>query len=107
MTAQAPVGCVIRQWKGVVKPGRDGDYLRHLHQETLPSLQRLAGFVSATVLRRDVEDGTEFEVMTAWRSLDSIEAFAGNDVTIAVVPAAAQAMMVRYDDRAVHYTVVL
>src|SRR5205823_4449490 len=96
-------GFVIRQWKGVVKPGHDGDYLRHLREETLPSLQRLAGFVSATVLRRDVEDGVEFEVMTVWRSLDAIEAFAGADIGVAVVPAAAQAMMVRYDDRALHY----
>ena len=106
MTSHA-AGYVVRQWKGVVKPGRDGDYLRHLREETLPSLQRLAGFVSATVLRRDVDDGVEFEVMTAWRSLDAIKAFAGDDVTMAVVPPAAQAMMLRFDDRAVHYTVAL
>ncbi len=45
-------------------------------------------------------------VTTMWRSLDAIKAFAGDDITTAVVPPAAQALMVRYDDRAVHYEIV-
>ena len=94
---------VLRQWRGVVKPGLAEDYLRHLHQETLPALARLAGFITVTIARREVEDGTEFQVTTVWRSLDAIKAFAGDDVTAAVVPPAAAALMVRYDDRAVHY----
>ncbi len=39
--------------------------------------------------------------------MDAIEAFAGQDITKAVVPPAAQALMVRYDDRAVHYEMVV
>ena len=97
---------VIRQWKGLVKPGLAEKYIRHLHEETLPSLRAIPGFVYANILRREVPDGTEFEVVTAWRSLDAIKAFAGEDITIAVVPPAAQKLMVRYDDRAVHYDVV-
>jgi heme-degrading monooxygenase HmoA len=97
---------VLRQWRGVVKPGRADEYIRHLRSETLPALSRLAGFVDATILRREVEDGTEFQVTTVWRSVEDIKAFAGDDVTQAVVPPAAQAMMVRYDDRAAHYEIV-
>jgi hypothetical protein len=97
---------VLRQWRGVVKPGRAEDYLRHLHEETLPALARLAGFITVTIARREIEDGTEFQVTTVWRSLDDIRAFAGDDVTAAVVPPAAAALMVRYDDRAVHYEIV-
>jgi heme-degrading monooxygenase HmoA len=104
--ASRPAGAISRQWKGVVKPGRDGDYLAQLQRETLPKLGRLDGFVTASILRRDVEDGTEFQVTTLWRSIDAIEAFAGADVTLAVVPPAARALMVRYDERAVHYEIV-
>jgi heme-degrading monooxygenase HmoA len=100
------VGGVVRQWKGVVKPGLAGRYLQHLHEETLPSLSRLDGFTGVTILHRSVEDGTEFQVSTIWRSLEVIKAFAGEDVTRAVVPPAAQALMVRFDDRAVHYEFV-
>jgi len=106
LTAHAVSAGVARQWKGVVKPGLATQYLTHLRQETLPALVRLDGFLTATIARRDVHDGTEFQVTTYWRSLDAIKAFAGDDVTRAVVPAAAQALMVRYDERAVHYDVV-
>ena len=97
---------VIRQWKGVVKPGLADEYVRHLREETLPSLRRIDGFVHADILRRDVEDGTEFQVATIWRSFDAIKAFAGDDISLAVVPPAAQKLMVRYDDRAAHYELV-
>jgi ATP-dependent Clp protease ATP-binding subunit ClpC len=97
---------VARQWRGVVKPGRADAYLTHLQQETVPSLRRIAGFSHVAIMRREVEDGTEFQVTTYWQSLDAIEAFAGDDVTHAVVPPSAQALMVRYDERSVHYDLV-
>lgn len=97
---------LARQWKGVVKPDLAVDYIRHLQTETLPGLRRLKGFAGASVMQRRVEDGTEFQVTTYWHSLDAIRAFAGDDVTRAVVPPAAQALMVRFDDRAVHYDIV-
>ena len=62
--------------------------------------------MTLTIARREVEDGTEFQVVTLWRSLEDIKTFAGDDVTRAVVPPAAQALMVRCDDRAVHYEIV-
>jgi len=97
---------VIRQWRGIVKPGLADEYTRHLREETFPSLRGIPGFVYANILRREVEDGTEFEIVTAWHSLDAIKAFAGDGDVVAVVPPAAQKLMVRYDDRAVHYDIV-
>jgi len=104
--AMPPPGVISRQWTGVVRPGQADAYLAHLRRETIPALRRLDGFLGVGVLRREVEDGTEFQVTTIWRSLDAIKAFAGEDVTRAVVPPAAQAFMVRFDDRAVHYELV-
>ena len=98
-------GAVARQWTGVAKPGRADDYLQHLRHETLPALRRLAGFVHVIVMRREVGDGTEFQVVTVWSSRDAIQAFAGKDIETAVVPPAAQALLVRYDERVVHYTI--
>lgn len=97
---------VARQWKGIVKPGEGPAYIAHLRRETLPQLRRTAGFAYATIMHRDVEDGIEFVVTTYWHSIGAIKAFAGEDVTRAVVPPAARALMVRYDDRAVHYDIV-
>jgi heme-degrading monooxygenase HmoA len=97
---------IARQWKGVVQPGREDAYLAHLRQDTFPAMEQLPGFVTASILRRAVAAGTEFQVVTVWRSLDAIKAFAGEDAERAVVPPAAQALMASYDHRAVHYVIV-
>jgi ATP-dependent Clp protease ATP-binding subunit ClpA len=100
-------GMVVRTWKGVVKPGAADEYVRHLKTETFPALRHLPGHRSASIMRRDVEDGIEFVVTTVWESYEAIRGFAGDDIGAAVVPAAARAMLVRFDDRAVHYQIVL
>ena len=96
---------ISRHWKGLAKPGRAEEYLRHLQSETFPRLAAIAGFVEASVLRREVEGGTEFQVVTVWESLEAIEAFAGRDADVAVVPAAAQPTLVSYEERVHHYDV--
>jgi heme-degrading monooxygenase HmoA len=97
---------ISRHWKGVVKPGQEEAYLRHLDRETFPALHRVPGFVHASILRRPIEHGTEFQIITVWHSIEAIKAFAGADVEAAVVPPAAAALLSSYDRRAVHYEIV-
>ena len=97
---------IARHWRGLVKRERADSYVEHLQAETLPQLVQLAGFHDAKVLRRELPHGVEFLVVTIWESLDSIRAFAGNDVDSAVVPPKARDMMIEYDHRARHYDVV-
>jgi heme-degrading monooxygenase HmoA len=97
---------ISRHWKGIVKSGCADAYIAHLERETFPSLRRVPGFIDASILRRETEEGTEFQIVTVWQSLDAIRGFAGPDVTAAVVPDAAQTLMVTYDRAAVHYEIV-
>ncbi|MGH8893360.1 MAG: hypothetical protein ACRDWY_08665 [Actinomycetes bacterium] len=53
---------------------------------------------------RDAE--VEFVTVMWFDDLESIKAFTGDDYTISHVPAAAQAVLARYDQRAAHYTVI-
>lgn len=97
---------ISRHWTGVAKPGRAADYIDHLESETLPTLNRIPGFVSGTILHRAVDEGTEFLIVTVWESLAPIQAFVGDaDLEAAVVPEAVKAMMVRYDPQVVHYEI--
>jgi heme-degrading monooxygenase HmoA len=96
---------VSRHWKGLCKREFAAQYVQHLERETFPKLAALPGFVRATILRRELAAGTEFQVVTVWESLAAIEAFAGRDAEAAVVPPPAQAMMISYDRRAAHYEV--
>ena len=97
---------IARHWRGLVRRDRAAAYVEHLQSETLPQLVQLAGFHDAKVLRRDLSEGAEFLVVTIWESIDSIRAFAGNDVESAVVPPKARDMMIEYDRKARHYDVV-
>jgi heme-degrading monooxygenase HmoA len=97
---------ISRHWRGIVKRGCADAYIAHLERETLPSLRRLTGFVDASILRRETDEGTEFRIVTVWQSLDAIQAFAGHDVSTAVVPDAAQKLMADYDRFVVHYEIV-
>jgi heme-degrading monooxygenase HmoA len=96
---------ISRHWKGIAKREDAERYVAHLKGDTFPKVAALAGFIQASILRREVASGTEFQVVTVWRSLQDIEAFAGVDIEAAVVPAVAQAMMVEFDRRATHYEI--
>ncbi len=98
---------ISRHWKGITRPGVAEQYVEHLKTQTIPELTRIPGFVSISILKREVADGTEFLVVTRWASLESIRAFAGDDIEAAVVPEAARRLMVSYDRHVVHYDVVV
>ena len=97
---------IARHWRGVAHAGRAHDYEQHLRLETFPSLTRFPGFVDAAILRRPIETGVEFLIVTRWQSIEAIRAFAGADPEAAVVPQPVEAMMVDYDRRVTHYEVV-
>jgi heme-degrading monooxygenase HmoA len=97
---------VSRHWKGISRHDQADAYITHLKVETFPALKAIPGFVRASILRRDVATGAEFQIITVWESLDAIRAFAGEDLEVAVVPAIARDMMVAFDTRASHYEVV-
>lgn len=98
---------ICRQWKAILKADRQQDYLNHLRDSTFPKLRALSGFVNASVLTYCAKEGTAVQVLTYWKSIESIKQFAGNDYTVAVLPETAQAMMVSFDSHALHSEVVL
>ena len=97
---------IARHWRGLAKADRAGAYIEHLQAETFPALKAIPGFISATILRRDVPQGVEFQIITHWQSLDVIRAFAGADAETAVVPQKVRDMMIEFEPRARHYEVV-
>ena len=94
---------IVRTWSGLTSVADADAYLDHLQTDTIPHLRELPGFEDIRVLRREVDEGIQFIVMTTWRSLDAIRAFAGDELEVAVVPAAARALLVRFDPDVRHY----
>ncbi len=97
---------ISRHWHGLAKAEHADGYVRHLRKETFPLLEKIPGFVDASILRRSVDEGVDFLIVSRWASLDAIRQFSGQDAELAVVPANVQRMMLSYDDRVRHYEVV-
>jgi len=97
---------ISRQWRGLAKTARADEYVEHLRKETFPQLRAIPGFLSASILRRNVAGGVEFLVVTRWNSMGAIQQFAGRDAQVAVVPKQVQELMIEYDREARHYEVV-
>ena len=97
---------ISRHWKGVAKPKEADKYIHHLQSDTFPKLAKINGFISASILRRSIRNGTEFLIVTTWQSIEAIRRFAGESASTAVVPPSVQAMMVEYDTEVAHYEIV-
>lgn len=97
---------IARLWRGLARPSQAGAYEEHLRRHIFPALKEIPGFVDASILRRPVEGGVEFLIVTRWASMEAIKSFAGSDAAAAVVPAEVQEMMVEYDRRVKHFEVM-
>ena len=96
---------IARHWKGITKDEEAENYLAYLKNERFPHVATLAGYIKSQILTRKLETGVEFLVISYWRSIESIKAFAGENVELAVVPPNVEAMMLHYDRTASHYEV--
>lgn len=90
-------------WRGWTRPAAANDYERFLLEELFPSMQGIAGFLGAEVLRRNDGDEVAFVTLTRFRSMDDIRAFAGDHVDVPVIEPKAAQLLARFDHYAVHY----
>lgn len=94
---------IARLWSAHTTPALSEAYLHHFEQVVQPQLQRLDGFLGATVCTRPVPGAVEIMVTTYWKSFAAIGAFAGADRETAVVSAEAAALLTDFDKRVRHY----
>ena len=99
---------IVRTWSATADAAGAGNYSRYFAGTLLPELRKLPGFEGAYLLRRDLdEDGTvELTTHTFWESPEAIRAFAGDDITVAIVEPEARAMLLDFDRTATHRSVV-
>jgi heme-degrading monooxygenase HmoA len=98
---------ISRQWKCILKEASHDEYITFLNDVVFAAAKELPGFIQANILKRKTTHGLEFMVTTLWENLDAIKAFAGEDTSLAMVPEAAQRMMVSFDEVVVHYEVIV
>jgi hypothetical protein len=98
----------VRTWSATASIAGAEDYSRYFTGTLLPELRKLPGFEGAYLLRRDLDaNGTvELTAHTFWESPEVIRAFAGDDITVAIVEPEARAMLLEFGRTATHRSVV-
>ena len=104
---------ILRLWRGWTDPDLSAAYEDLLTSRIAPAIMArgIPGLVDLTVLRRhpqELDPAQGGEVLTAmtFTDLDAVAAFTGGDPRTSVVPAAARALLARFDEHSQHYTTV-
>ena len=96
---------VCRLWRGWTTPENAAAYERIVRGEVIPGIEarRIPGVRHIDLRKRDLAGEIEFQTLMWFDSVDAIRAFMGEDYDVSHVPAAAQAVLSRFDERAAHF----
>ena len=99
---------VCRLWRGWTTPDKADTYERVVRGEVIPGIEarNIPGFRHIDLMKRDLGHEVEFMTCMWFDSIESIKAFTGEDYSVSHVPAAAQAVLTRFDARAAHFEVL-
>jgi heme-degrading monooxygenase HmoA len=102
------VGTMIaRIWTGAVRKADADAYADYMRGTGIAGYIATPGNRGAWMLRRDVEDRTEFMLFTLWDSIDAVKAFAGEDYETAVFYPEDERFLIDRDLRAIQYEVAV
>jgi heme-degrading monooxygenase HmoA len=98
---------IARIWTGAVRREDADAYGEYMLETGVAGYKGTPGNRGVWMLRRDVDDRTEFTMFTLWESLDAIRAFAGDDYEAAVFYPEDDRFLIERDLRTRHYDVVV
>jgi heme-degrading monooxygenase HmoA len=98
---------ICRIWHGWTSHANADGYEQLLRDEVFRGIagREIAGYRGIELLRREASDEVEFVTVMWFESLDAVRTFAGAAYENAVVPAAARALLNRFDSQSAHYEV--
>ena len=97
---------IARIWKGAVRTSDGDSYADYIHRTGVAGSTATPGNCGDWMLRRNVDDRTEFVMFTLWESLDAVKAFAGDDHERAVYYPEDDRYLVERDLTTSHYEVI-
>ena len=97
---------IARIWRGVVAAADADAYADYMRATGVPGYERTPGNRGVYMLRRRINDGCEFVMVSLWESMDHVRGFAGDDVERAVFYPEDDRYLIDRDVRVRHYEVV-
>jgi len=98
---------ISRIWHGYTTKDNADTYEALLQEEIFVGIadKNIEGYKGIQLLRRELPTETEFITIMWFDSVESVRKFAGEDYEKAVVPPAAQRVLLHYDKVSAHYLV--
>jgi aminoglycoside 6'-N-acetyltransferase len=96
---------IARIWTGAVHKEDGEAYAKYMRETGVAGYARTPGNSGIWMLRRNVNDRTEFVMFTLWDSLEAVKAFAGEDHETAVFYPEDERFLIDRDLRANHFEV--
>ena len=96
---------IARIWHGYTTKPKAAVYEQLIEKEIFPEIRNknIPGFRGAQLLRRELEEETEFTTFLWFHDLESVKKFVGEDYQSVYVPQKAREVLSRFDNKAVHY----
>jgi heme-degrading monooxygenase HmoA len=96
---------IARVWKGAVRKEDGNAYSEYMQETGVAGYAKTPGNRGVWMLRRDVDERTEFMMFTLWDSLAAVKAFAGDEYENAVFYPEDEQFLVERDLSSTHYEV--
>lgn len=97
---------IARSWSARATPAGAQAYVHYVRDTLAPELASLPGYLGVSIHQGIRDDVVDLLVITRWASLAAIRGFAGDDPERAVVEPEARAVLLSFDDRVEHRTIV-
>ncbi len=72
---------IAREWKCRVPKVHSEGFTSYLYETGIKDSSATSGFLGAQIFRRSLKGKVELTLITYWDKLESIKAFAGNDIS--------------------------
>ena len=100
-------GAVVRRWEARVARGDLIDWVETFRARVLPDMRAVDGFQDVTFLARRDEDPCHVIVLTKWRNMAAVVAFAGDHAARTVLPNFMARFFKTHDSEATFYDQIL
>ena len=99
---------IARIWHGYTSFENAPVYENLLQNEVFPSIEqkRILGYKKISLLKQIRENDVEFITIMLFESLENIKDFVGEDYESSYVPPKAREVLIKHDERSVHYEIV-
>jgi hypothetical protein len=95
---------IARIWHGYTTKANADVYEKLLQDKIFPGIEKknMQGYLGPQLLRRELEEETEFITQLWFKDMDSVKAFVGVDYENIYVPDEAREVLLKFDQKAVH-----